>query len=130
MIWLIDDNSDDLYLICKAIRRQSPLMHVVCFEDPNQALAAFLELDSKHSSGPSLVVSDLNFPGESGIIFLTKLEDYCRTHSLALPSSILVSTILPEDLSAQTAHLRSLKMVLQKSDYPEEFCRVLLGYLP
>jgi two-component system nitrogen regulation response regulator GlnG len=66
-VWIVDDDKSIRWIIHKALDQQG----IKCkeFNSANEAINEF------NRSKPSLIISDINMPGESGIEFLKKVKD-------------------------------------------------------
>lgn len=124
MIWLVDDDPDEMYLLQRALRRLRPDCVVRLFEDHGEALSALA------SETPAVLVSDLNMPGTDGIAFLASVEALLAQKDVAQPRMLLITAAIPHDIKDRTAILRHLHDVITKPDLPQDLASHLISLLP
>jgi CheY-like chemotaxis protein len=124
MIWLIDDDPDEMFLVTRAIKRLNPNCPYRVFERHDEALQA-LETEQ-----PSIIVSDLNMPGIDGISFLRAIEEIIERKQFPLPKLLLVTAAVPYDLQERTKILKHLSEVITKPDFPQDLASHLISLLP
>lgn len=66
-VWIVDDDKSIRWIIHKALSQNG--IDVKEFNSANEAINEF------NRSNPSLIISDINMPGESGIDFLKKVKN-------------------------------------------------------
>ena len=66
-IWVLDDDESIRWVFEKALSKAN--LPCQCFSNTNEAINQF-----NHET-PSVIVSDIRMPGESGIEFLTKVKE-------------------------------------------------------
>ncbi len=124
MIWLIDDDPDEMFLVTRAIKRLSPNCPFRVFEQYDEALQAL------ESEQPSIIASDLNMPGTDGISFLHAIEEIIERRQVSPPKLLLVTAAIPYDLQERTKVLKHLSEVITKPDFPQDLASHLISLLP
>ena len=66
-IWILDDDKSIRWVFEKALEKEN--MSFKTFSNTNEAINQF------NHEKPSVIVSDIRMPGESGLIFLSKVKD-------------------------------------------------------
>lgn len=123
MIWLVDDDPDEMFLIQRTLHKLQPRCPVQTFETIDEALAAL------ESATPAILVSDLNMPGTDGVEFLIQAEQQMRARNQTLPKMLLVTAAIPENIHLRTASMQNLTAILTKPDLPQDLARQLLALL-
>lgn len=124
MIWLVDDDPDEMYLLQRALRRLRPECVVRLFEDYEEALMALA------TEAPAVLVSDLNMPGTDGIAFLASVEAILEQKGAVQPRMLLITAAIPHDIKDRTTILRHLHEVITKPDLPQDLASHLVSLLP
>jgi len=125
MIWIVDDDTDEAYLLTRALSRRVSGLQLQCFHSPMLALES-LELPSTEL--PTLVVTDLNMPGIDGLGFLSCFEAACIKKQAPCPTFLLASSVLPDNWQELIQIINCPVIVLQKPDLPQEFARIIASY--
>lgn len=124
MIWLIDDDPDEMFLVTRAIKRLNPNCPFRVFEQHDEALQA-LETEK-----PAIIASDLNMPGTDGISFLHAIEEIIERRQIPPPKLLLVTAAIPYDLQERAKVLKHLSEVITKPDIPQDLASHLVSLLP
>jgi len=127
MLWIVDDDPDETFLVARALRRTAPHISLRTFTDPQEALTAVSRI-SNPADMPKLIASDLNMPGWDGIEFFQQLEDLCLVRALALPGLVLITGAIPNDITLRTQSLHRLLGVETKPNIPQDLAQVLVRY--
>lgn len=125
-IWIVDDDPDELFLICKALRRLEPNANILSFEDPYEVLDAF-QKQRMQGELPDLFVSDVNMPQMSGPTLLKLLADSCPNEKCGCGTRfVLCSTAMPLDVAKFLSNIPNLHQFITKPDLPQDFAKLLL----
>ena len=66
-IWILDDDKSIRWVFEKALEKEN--LPFKTFSNTNEAINQF------NHEKPSVIISDIRMPGESGLIFLSKVKD-------------------------------------------------------
>ena len=127
MIWLLDDDTDELFLVTRALRKLRPDLAVAVFADGRELLAKFAV--EAPAQAPTLVVSDLNMPGLDGPDCFAELVSLCRRMRRDVPTLVLTSSAPPLDLEAHVKVVGHPTQFISKPSLPQELAQALLGLL-
>lgn len=119
VIWLIDDDADELYLITKTLLKLNNSIHVQCFENPEEALE---KIKDANTIKPTLILSDINMPTMQGPDFFSQLDLLCDSSV----EFILCSSALPLHIKESMLHIQHKYHITEKPSYPQDLAALIL----
>jgi len=126
VLWIIDDDEDELFLLQKNLLRLKPALKIVGFSNSELALDAWKDA-FQQGSLPHLVYSDLNMLPLNGIELFQAMEALvpasCSTRM------ILASGLLPSDWSTRVQSLRLLTATIHKPNQYCELAQLLISWM-
>lgn len=121
MVWIIEDDAGEQELLSRSLHRMG-FPHVQFFSNAESALQALHTL----SILPQWIVTDINLPELDGPSFLKECTRLCLESGMLIPQSILVSGVLPPDLSQRIHGIDNLRACFEKPDSPKEYAQILV----
>lgn len=115
-VWLIDDDSDEHFLLKRAFSRSGICPDARSFVQPQEAVDAFAQLCAGEGAQPwpDLLVVDMNMPRLDGFDCITLFESAAAAVGRVAPRSILLSSALPPGAEKSAERLASLLCMLEK----------------
>ena len=127
MIWLIDDDPDELFLITRTLRKLREGLVIETFASGEEALAYLTKCPV--SEYPALIVSDLNMPQIDGPELFVRIAQFFQSVGKPSPQLVLVSSAMPMDVLNRTSEIRRLVIPMQKPDRPQDLAQQLVDML-
>ena len=97
VVLLVEDNSDDVFLIVQAFKKNNISNEIVVAGDGVEALALLLPEDGREPLRPVIVLLDINMPRMGGLEVLRRLQADPRTKSL--PVIMLTTSTEARDIA-------------------------------
>lgn len=117
VVLLVEDNSDDVYLLRESLRLHSLSVTLKIFEDGEQAIEWIREHDSAAAAVfPAAVILDLNLPKRKGAEVLAALR---QSSSLGQTPVIIFSSSNNARDRALQEQYHSTRYVRKSSDFDE-----------
>jgi CheY-like chemotaxis protein len=91
-VWIVDDDSDDQFLLAMAFKDITPPIHIKQLYDGDELIAS---LEKAAPSLPKLVLLDLNMSPKNGFDTLREIRNSPKFHNL--PVIILTTSSLLSD---------------------------------
>lgn len=121
-IWIIEDNTSDVYLINVALERTMMPLDVTVMTEGEEALRNIEQVQAGTRRAPHLLLLDLYLPKTDG----TTLLDRIHSGRAFAHTCIGVFSSLPE---AHGIHLHSSDYYLQKSPHLTEFVLSIVNWV-
>ena len=96
IIWLVEDNEDDVALARHAIKKTQLDAALVVSRDGEEAIRFLSDLNKDHQNLPSLVLLDLRLPKINGLEVLSQIRNNPSTRRL--PVAVLTTSDEENDI--------------------------------
>jgi CheY-like chemotaxis protein len=112
-VWLIDDDTDEHFLLKRAFARSGVCAAPRTFADSQLAVQAFAAL-SPGDPAPELMIVDVNMPGYDGWECIAQITAAATASGRPVPYSVLLSNAIPPDAEKRAPQHPALLAVLEK----------------